>query len=74
MDRCNVKKGQTYKIIGYDCGRKAEHKLSTMGLVKDKVFKIKAIQPVHGPYTIELDKIEISIGRGLFNKLICEEI
>ena len=68
-----MEKGKRYKIIGFNCGKKATSKLLTMGIMKDSIIKIIAIQPI-GPITIKVGKSEYSIGRGLFDKLILEEI
>ena len=43
--------------------------LETIGFSK----LIKTIQPAYGPYVIEIDGREITIGRGLFNKIILEK-
>ena len=68
-----MKEGDKFKVIGFDCGYRAKHRLTIMGIVEGKEIEILAIQPV-GPYTIKVGKSEYSVGRGLFNKIITEKI
>jgi len=68
-----MNKGDKFKVRGFDCGRKATSRLMTMGIILDTEIEIVAIQP-NGPYTVKVGKSEYSIGRGLFGKIILEEI
>ena len=68
-----MKIGDKYKVLDFDCGKKAISKLNTMNIHKDSILEIIAIQP-HGPYTIKVNKSEYTIGRGLFDKIKCEMI
>ena len=62
-----------FKVIGFDCGRRAISKLTAMGIIKDSILEIITKQP-NGPYTIKVNKSIYSIGEGLFNKIIMEEL
>jgi len=68
-----MNKGDKYKVIDFDCGHKAQSRLMTMGIIKDSILEIMAIQP-QGPYTVKVGKSEYTIGRGLFAKIILEKI
>jgi len=68
-----MEKGKKYKVVGCNCGRIATNRLLTMGIIKDSILEIIAIQPI-GPITFKVGKSEYTLGRGLFDKLILEEI
>jgi len=64
-----LKIGDKFKIIGFNCGKRAEQRLSHMGIIRGKEATIESIQPIHGPVTIKVGNTTISIGRGLFEKI-----
>jgi len=69
----NVTEGVKMTIIGYNCGKKCKQKFLSMGLIKGKEFKIVCKEP-SGPYVIEdKDGHQLTIGQGMFEKLIIEE-
>jgi len=70
----DIKEGKSYKIVGYDCGYKCRHKFNVMGLNEGRVFKLSTKEILNGPYVIKVDNNELSVGRGLFEKLIIEEV
>ena len=70
----NLKSGDRIRITGYDCGRCAKKRLSTMGLLKGKECRILNSQPFQGPVVLECGQIELAIGRGLFSKITYEVI
>ena len=69
-----IQEGDKYKVTGYNCGKQAYHKLTTMGVIPDKIMEIVSIQPYDGPYTIRIGKEIYTIGRGLFSKILYEEV
>lgn len=62
-----------YRIINHNCGGRAYSRFITMGLLKDKIIEIISKQP-YRPVVIKVDKSEYTLGRGMFNKLILEEV
>jgi Fe2+ transport system protein FeoA len=70
----NLKLGDKIKVIDFDCGYKARHKFSSMGITKGTIMKLMAIQLGHGPYTFKIKRSEVSIGRGMIEKLIYEVV
>jgi len=70
----DVEEGKTYEICGYICGRTARSKFITMGLNIGRKVKIVTVQPLHGPYVVSLNGNKLSVGRGLFEKLLLEEV
>ena len=69
-----LKAGDTIKITGFNCGKCAEQKLCHMGILCGKEATIDATQPMYGPVTLTVGKTTVSVGRGLFNKIIYEVI
>ena len=68
-----IKEGDKLKITGFDCGHRAMSKFMTMGIRVGKEITVKVIQP-HGPYVVDVGNSEYSIGRGMFGKLLYEEL
>ena len=68
-----MEEGKKYKVIGMNCGHSARFRLNSMNIREDSEIEILAIQPI-GPITIKVNRSEYTLGRGLFNKLILEEI
>ena len=66
--------GDKFKITGYDCGRECLRKFACMGIIKDKVFEVVAVQPMRGPITVKVDNMIVSIGRGMMTRLKYEKI
>jgi len=73
MIELDVEEGKSYKVMGYACGWNASSKLKKLGITVGRVIKIKTFQPFEGPVTIEVNRSNYSLGRGLFNKLLLEE-
>jgi len=69
-----LKVGDKIKVTGFSCGYTALHRLQAMGIIKDKILEIKSVNPMRGPYVVNVDKNEYTIGRGLFSKIIYEEV
>ena len=68
------KEGDKLRIVGCNCGHTAYHRLLTMGLIEGKEITIKTAQPFKGPYVIRLNGTELTIGRGLFEKIVFEKV
>jgi len=69
-----LQSGDRIKITGFNCGECAEQRFCHMGIICGKEVTIKSIQPLRGPVTVEIGGTTVSIGRGLFNKIIYEEL
>ena len=70
----NLKVGDKFRVTGYDCGRECSRKFACMGIIKDKIFEVAAIQPMKGPVTVKVDNMRITIGRGMMARLTYEKI
>jgi len=69
----SIKSGDKIKVISCDCGYRALDRLNVMGIHDGDILEIVSIQPA-GPITIKHKKTELSIGRGLFKKIIFEVV
>jgi Fe2+ transport system protein FeoA len=70
----NLKVGDKIKVTGFNCGECAEQRFCHMGIICGKELEILAMQPLHGPVTFKIGKADISIGRGMWNKIEYEVI
>jgi Fe2+ transport system protein FeoA len=61
--------GQKIEIVGINGGKQVHHKFNVMGIRIGSILTFKTVQPLEGPYTIELGSSTLSIGRGMFDKL-----
>ena len=68
-----MKTNEKICIKGFDCGKNCQHRLSIMGVHIGDIWTIEAIQP-HGPITIIKRGLAVSIGRGLFDKILYEVV
>ena len=70
----NLKVGDKFMVIGYNCGIECSRKFACLGIIKDKIFEVVAIQPMKGPVTVKVDNTTITIGRGMMARLTYEKI
>jgi len=60
-------------IIGYRCGHRCIERFNAMGLNIGREFSIVCEEPGGGPYVIDIDGHQLTIGRGMYSKLILKE-
>jgi Fe2+ transport system protein FeoA len=70
----NLRVGNKFRVTGYDCGRECSRKFACMGIIKDKIFEVVAIQPMKGPITVKVDNTIITIGRGMIARLTYDKL
>ena len=63
-----------YKIVGYKAGKDCKKRFIEMGILIGKEIEIITMQPMRGPVTFTIGQCTHSIGRGMFDKIILEEI
>jgi ferrous iron transport protein A len=63
----NGKKG---KIIGLEGGHGFQRKLRTMGIREGQTISIVSKQPFRGPLTISMGSCQMTIGRGMAQKIL----
>ena len=70
----NLRVGNKFRVTGYDCGGECSRKFACMGIIKDKIFEVVAIQPMKGPITVKVDNTIITIGRGMIARLTYDKL
>ena len=71
----DLRVGDKFRVTGYDdCGRECSRKFACMGIIKDKIFEVVAIQPMKGPITVKVDNTIITIGRGMIARLTYDKL
>jgi Fe2+ transport system protein FeoA len=65
---------QTAIIRAFMGGQHFQHKLRMMGIREGKTIKLLASQPLRGPFVIEIDRRELTIGRRMAHHIIVETI
>ena len=62
------------KIIAVEGGYGLQRKLHVMGIRKGQIIKIVSRQPFRGPVTITLGGSQLTLGRGMAQKILVEVI
>jgi Fe2+ transport system protein FeoA len=70
----SLKPKDKIKVIGFNCGHCAQQRFCHMGIICGKEIEIICMQPMDGPITVKVGQAEISIGKGMWNKLEYEKI
>jgi ferrous iron transport protein A len=65
-----LQKGDSAKILKLDGGRQFLTKLRSMGVRETKILKIVALHPFGGPVVIEIDGRDVTIGRGIAERIL----
>jgi ferrous iron transport protein A len=62
------------KIISLEGGQGFQRKLRVMGIREGLTITIISKQPFRGPITIKIGSCQTTLGRGMANKILVEEI
>jgi ferrous iron transport protein A len=62
------------KIIGVDGGQGFQRRLRVMGIKEGQIIKIVTKQPFRGPITIAVFGCQMTLGRGMANKITVEVV
>ena len=62
------------KIIGLDGGQGFQRKLRSMGIKEGQIIKVVTKQPFRGPITIAFFSCQMTLGRGMAEKITVEVI
>jgi len=63
---------QRAKILNINGGFGFQRRLRVMGVREGQIIKVVSKQPFRGPYTISIGGSNITIGRGMANKIAVE--
>ena len=70
----NLSNKRKAKIVGLDGGRGFQRKLRTMGIREGQIITIVSKQPLRGPLTVAVGNSQMTLGRGMTNRITVEEI
>lgn len=62
------------KIISLEGGQGFQRKLRVMGIREGQTIKIVTKQPFRGPLTVAIGNCQMTLGRGMANKITVEVI
>ena len=62
------------KIISLEGGQGFQRKLRVMGIREGQTITITSKQPFRGPITVKIRSCQTTLGRGMANKILVEEI
>ncbi|UCD14331.1 MAG: ferrous iron transport protein A [Thermoplasmatales archaeon] len=62
------------KIIELVGGRGFQRRLRVMGVREGQKIKVVSKQPFHGPLTVAINGCQMTLGRGMAQRIIVEEL
>lgn len=70
----NIPCNQRAKVISIEGGRGLQRRLQVMGIRKHQTIRVLCRQPLRGPLTIEAGGTQMTIGRGMAQKILVEVV
>jgi ferrous iron transport protein A len=70
----NLMYKQKARIITLDGGNEFQRKLRIMGIREGQLIRIISKQPLRGPLTVAINGCQMTLGRGMANKIIVDII
>ena len=70
----NLLHNREARIIKFTGGQRLHHKLRIMGIREGRIIKIISKQPLQGPLTVAVNGSQVTLGRGMSEKIIVEKI
>jgi ferrous iron transport protein A len=67
-----LKQGDTATIIALHGGCAFQHRLRSVGLKEGKLLRVVAKHHFAGPVVVEIERRQITIGRGMAHKIVVE--
>ena len=62
------------KIVNLECGQGFQKRLRVMGIKEGQIIRIVTKQPFRGPITIAVFGCQMTLGRGMANKITVEVV
>jgi ferrous iron transport protein A len=60
------------KILEIRGNLELQKRLRVMGITPGKVLRLVSIQPMRGPVTVDIKGRQVTLGRGMANKIMVE--
>ena len=64
-----LKQNEAATVAALHGGSAFQHRLRSMGLKEGKVLHVVAKHPLSGPMVVEIERRQITIGRGMAHKI-----
>lgn len=74
MPLANLLPGAKAKIIGLKGGHSFQKRLRVMDIREGQTIQMVSRQPFRGPVTIAINDCQMTLGRGMAQKIIVEEL
>jgi len=74
MQLTNLSVNKKGKIIGLDGGQGFQRRLRVMGIKEGQIIRVVTKQPFRGPITIAVYGCQMTLGRGMANKITVEVV
>jgi len=69
-----VKQKKQVRITSLNGGQGFQKRLRVMGIREGQLIKVVSKQPFRGPLTLEINGCQITIGRGMANRIVVEDL
>ncbi len=66
--------GKDYIVESIDAGCMAKDRLWKLGVIPGVIVKVKRKAPLKGPYMLEVNGVDVVIGRGIAMKINIKEV
>ncbi len=66
----DLKQGESGIIVSLAGGGAFQRRLRTMGIREGKTVKLLSKQPFGGPFVVEIDQRQTTVGRGMARRII----
>jgi len=66
--------GTTARVVDVQGGLGFQRRLCMMGITHGKKLRMISMQPLHGPITVEISGRQVTLGRGMANKVLVEVV
>ena len=70
----NLNSDQTAKITSIDGGHVFKRRMQVLGIREGQTLKVLSKQPLRGPLTISVGTCQMTLGRGMADKIMVEEL
>lgn len=70
----NLQSGKKAKVTSIAGGLGLQRRLRVMGIMEGKTIKVLTVQPFSGPIVLEVEGRQTTIGRGMAQVILVDEI
>lgn len=71
---CDLKKGQSAKVLYLNCDVHLKRRLLELGILKNEVIKILSVSPLKNSYLIAIKNYSLALRKNILQNIIVEII